>query len=285
MVRLSHGARLSRPTLPGNETSSWVRVGQNRWHASRYRPSLRLGRRRYGHGGPQGGGPSKNRVDRTRCAGGTDPPRGWPALPPPIGRASRRRRSRRCWWRTSERRWSGQRQRHWTSLRPRHPNRSSPCRFERGRSIFPRTSPSNVGFRTRAVPTPSCTAKCWPKLARERGWVVHCYSSKDVEEAAARILGERAGEVLYGPRATLGPPWSKDHRMALAATIVVNFTGRGTDLLNSSPRTRGFADTPATHRCAGARSMTEGPAVSRSQGVYYCPGEHGRPGVCCNGGL
>ena len=32
--------------------------------------------------------------------------------------------------------------------------------------------------------------------------------------------GERADEVLFGPRATLGPPWAKDHRMALAATIV-----------------------------------------------------------------
>jgi hypothetical protein len=56
--------------------------------------------------------------------------------------------------------------------------------------------------------------------ARERGWVVHLYNSKDVEVEAARILGERAHEVLHGPRAMLGPPWSKDHRMALAATIV-----------------------------------------------------------------
>ena len=59
------------------------------------------------------------------------------------------------------------------------------------------------------------------ELAHERGWLVHRYSSKVVEDEAARILGERAEEVLYGPRVTLGPPWSKDHRMALAATIVV----------------------------------------------------------------
>jgi hypothetical protein len=58
-------------------------------------------------------------------------------------------------------------------------------------------------------------------LARERGWVLHLYDFRDVEAEAVRILGERAGEVLHGPRATLGPPWSKDHRMALAATIVV----------------------------------------------------------------
>ena len=57
-------------------------------------------------------------------------------------------------------------------------------------------------------------------LARDRGWHVHLFHAKDVEVEAARILGARADEVLHGPRATLGPPWSKDHRMALAATIV-----------------------------------------------------------------
>jgi len=58
-------------------------------------------------------------------------------------------------------------------------------------------------------------------LARARGWAVHLYNFKDVESEATRILSDRADEVLRGPRATLGPPWSKDHRMALAATIVV----------------------------------------------------------------
>jgi len=57
-------------------------------------------------------------------------------------------------------------------------------------------------------------------LAGDRGWEVHLYDAK-VEDDAARILGERADDVLRGPRATLGPPWSKDHRTALAATIVV----------------------------------------------------------------
>ncbi len=57
--------------------------------------------------------------------------------------------------------------------------------------------------------------------ARERGWVVHLFEAKEVEEDAVRTLGARADEVLLGPRTTLGPPWSKDHRLALAATIVV----------------------------------------------------------------
>jgi hypothetical protein len=57
-------------------------------------------------------------------------------------------------------------------------------------------------------------------LGRARGWSVHFYEAKDVEAEATRILGTRADEVLHGPRATLGPPWSKDHRIALAATVV-----------------------------------------------------------------
>ena len=59
------------------------------------------------------------------------------------------------------------------------------------------------------------------ELAHARGWEIHFYNAKDVEDEAARILAERADEVLHGPRATLGPPWSRDHRMALAATIVI----------------------------------------------------------------
>ena len=71
-----------------------VWMGQNRWHAPRHRPSPRLGRGRHGLRGLQGRGPSESRVDRTGCAHGTDPPCRWPTHRPPIGRASRRRRSR-----------------------------------------------------------------------------------------------------------------------------------------------------------------------------------------------
>ena len=57
-------------------------------------------------------------------------------------------------------------------------------------------------------------------VARRRGWNVYYYDAKSVENEAGRILGERADGVLRSPRATLGPPWSKDHRIALAATIL-----------------------------------------------------------------
>ena len=58
------------------------------------------------------------------------------------------------------------------------------------------------------------------ELAHARGWEVHLYDAKAVVDQAVRILGGRADEVLHGPRAALGPPWTKDHRIALAATIV-----------------------------------------------------------------
>ena len=52
--------------------------------------------------------------------------------------------------------------------------------------------------------------------AADRGWAVHRYDAKRVEQQAVELVGD----VLQLPRATLGPPWSKDHRLALAATIV-----------------------------------------------------------------
>jgi hypothetical protein len=58
------------------------------------------------------------------------------------------------------------------------------------------------------------------ELAHARGWDVHLYDARAVLGQAVARLGERADAVLEGPRTTLGPPWTKDHRMALAATVV-----------------------------------------------------------------
>lgn len=58
------------------------------------------------------------------------------------------------------------------------------------------------------------------ELAQSRGWAVSFYDPKTVESVAAAALGPRADDILFGPRSTLGPPWNRDHRMALAATIV-----------------------------------------------------------------
>lgn len=58
------------------------------------------------------------------------------------------------------------------------------------------------------------------ELAHARGWNVHLYDAKAVLGQAADLLAERADDVLQRPRAAIGPPWTKDHRIALAATIV-----------------------------------------------------------------
>ena len=62
--------------------------------------------------------------------------------------------------------------------------------------------------------------KVLAELAQARGWTVRFYNAKDVVRQAVTMLGERADEVLQGPRERMGPPWAKDHRVALAATIV-----------------------------------------------------------------
>ena len=59
------------------------------------------------------------------------------------------------------------------------------------------------------------------ELAHARGWEVHLYDATAVVNQAVRMLAHRADQVLQGPRATMGPPWAKDHRVALAATVVV----------------------------------------------------------------
>ena len=63
--------------------------------------------------------------------------------------------------------------------------------------------------------------------AAARNWEVQLYNARDIEGRAIGLLGDRADDVLHGPRrrldgprARLGPPWTKDHRTALAATIV-----------------------------------------------------------------
>jgi hypothetical protein len=60
------------------------------------------------------------------------------------------------------------------------------------------------------------------EVADARGWMVHVYDAKTVESQAAALLGSLVDEVLLGPRARLGPPWAKDHRVALAATVLAS---------------------------------------------------------------
>jgi hypothetical protein len=68
------------------------------------------------------------------------------------------------------------------------------------------------------------------ELAHARGREVHLYDATAVVGQAFSMLAERADEVLQRPRATIGPPWTKDHRIALATTIVAGGICRRTVL-------------------------------------------------------
>ncbi|MBN8614749.1 MAG: hypothetical protein J0L92_29390 [Deltaproteobacteria bacterium] len=65
--------------------------------------------------------------------------------------------------------------------------------------------------------------------ARARGWSVHRYEPKRVLDAAARALGRSSidGLLLDAGRA-VGPPWTKEHRLAMAAAIAVSASVVGT---------------------------------------------------------
>lgn len=56
--------------------------------------------------------------------------------------------------------------------------------------------------------------------AEARGWAVHWYDTRTVLEEAQSVSGKADLQThLVGLRKTLGPPWDKDHRIALAAAI------------------------------------------------------------------
>jgi hypothetical protein len=89
---------------------------------------------------------------------------------------------------------------------------------------WPLDFPDNIAAQRRApyVSRADSVMYCQvlSECAHARDWEVHLFDARAVEAQAARILGARAGDVLHGPRATLGPPWTRDHRVALAAAIV-----------------------------------------------------------------
>jgi hypothetical protein len=89
---------------------------------------------------------------------------------------------------------------------------------------WPRDFPDDIVVQRRAPYEARADAIMYrqvlAELAHARGWEVHFYNAKQVVGHAATMLGERADEILQSPRATLGPPWTKDHRIALAATMI-----------------------------------------------------------------
>ena len=90
--------------------------------------------------------------------------------------------------------------------------------------VWPLDFPDDIAVQRRAPYEARADAIMYrqelSEIAHARGWEVHVYDAKAVLGQAAMILGDRADEVIFGPRATIGPPWTRDHRVALAATIV-----------------------------------------------------------------
>jgi hypothetical protein len=91
---------------------------------------------------------------------------------------------------------------------------------------WPLDFPEDIAVQRRAPYEARADAITYRKVISEvahaRDWHVHLYDAKQVERHAAGALGARADEVLRGPRAAFGPPWAKDHRVALAATILAD---------------------------------------------------------------
>ena len=57
--------------------------------------------------------------------------------------------------------------------------------------------------------------------AAARGWAVHWYDAKHVFDAASRALCiEDLHSHFVQLRKSIGPPWSQDHKLAMAAAIV-----------------------------------------------------------------
>jgi hypothetical protein len=57
--------------------------------------------------------------------------------------------------------------------------------------------------------------------AEARGWAVHWYDAKKVCDAAGKALRiDDLDAHFLELRRSIGPPWSKDHRVAMAAAIV-----------------------------------------------------------------
>jgi hypothetical protein len=90
--------------------------------------------------------------------------------------------------------------------------------------VWPPDFPDDIAVQRRAPYEARADAVMYrqvlAEVAHARGWEVHLYDAKAVEAQVARRLGERADEVLRGPRDRLGAPWARDHRIALAATIM-----------------------------------------------------------------
>ena len=77
------------------------------------------------------------------------------------------------------------------------------------------------GYRAQNVADWVMYRKALASAAEARGWPVHWYDAKGVLGVASQVLrvGNLDAHFLRVQRA-VGPPWNKDHKLAMAAAIV-----------------------------------------------------------------
>jgi hypothetical protein len=63
--------------------------------------------------------------------------------------------------------------------------------------------------------------KALAAAAEARGWAVHWYDTKEVFDGAREAIGVNDLDAYFLQlRKSIGPPWSRDHKLAMAAAIV-----------------------------------------------------------------
>ena len=76
-------------------------------------------------------------------------------------------------------------------------------------------------YRARNVADWVMYRKALASAAEARGWPVHWYDAKSVLGAARQALGvENLDAHFLQVRRAVGPPWDKDHKLAMVAAIV-----------------------------------------------------------------
>ena len=80
-------------------------------------------------------------------------------------------------------------------------------------------------YRARNVADWVMYRKALAYAAEARGWPVHWYDAKSVLGAASQTLHlENLDDHFRQMRMAIGPPWTKDHKLAMAAAIVAATT-------------------------------------------------------------
>jgi hypothetical protein len=87
---------------------------------------------------------------------------------------------------------------------------------------LPRTVAERIkDYRSQNVADWVMYRKALAAAAEARGWAVHWYDAKKVFDAASEALRtEDLDAHFLQLRRSIGPPWGKDHKVAMAAAMV-----------------------------------------------------------------